>query len=361
LIRLRETVIKRRATIIEVAERANVAFSTVSRVLNGGYASADARHRVEKAARELGYSPSPAARNLKMGRQGSVGVVVESSQGPWFMQVLAGIEEALEERAIGLMLCSLALRGRYDDAAVRRWIAEQRVDGVVFARCTRREEPLVKLAKRERLPMVFIAPDEHFGAGPVFATRNREANAEVAEHLVALGHRHFAFVGGPKDSVDTGDRLCGLRDGLAAHDLEIKAADVRYGPSYGSEGGEDYAAAWFARPRAQAPTAVVCGNDTIALGFLRGVLQRGVRVPDDVSVTGFDGAPEAGLYWPGLTTVRQPSAAMGDAACKALLRMIDNPGVSDTTRLDLPAPMIARESTGPAPHAKPRAVRASRG
>jgi LacI family transcriptional regulator, repressor for deo operon, udp, cdd, tsx, nupC, and nupG len=116
-----------------------------------------------------------------------------------------------------------------------------------------------------------------------------------------------------------------------------------------SEGGETFAASWLARPRAQAPTAIVCGNDTLALDFLRAILQNGVRVPDEVSVTGFDGAPEAGLCWPGLTTVRQPSQAMGDAACKALLRLVENPGVVATTRLELPAALITRESTGPAP------------
>jgi DNA-binding LacI/PurR family transcriptional regulator len=284
-------------------------------------------------------------------------VVVESTQGPWFMQVLSGIEEALEEKALGLMLSSLALRGRYDDAAVRRWIAGRRVDGVIFARCTRREEELVRLAKRERLPMVFIAPDEHFNAGPVFATRNRESTSELAEHLYTLGHRRFGFLGGPRDSVDTIDRLNGLRDVLAAHDLEMKTSEITYAPTYGAEGGEAFAAAWLARPRAQAPTAIVCGNDTLALGFLRSVLQSGVRIPDDVSVTGFDGAPEAALYWPGLTTVRQPSHAMGDAACKALLRLVENPGVVDTSHLDLPASLIIRESTGPVATSGPRRSR----
>jgi len=347
--------IKRKATIVEVAARADVAFSTVSRVLNGGYASAEVRQRVEKAARDLGYSPSPAARNLKMGRQGCVGVVVESSQGPWFTQVLAGIEEALEARAVGLMLGSLALRGRYDDAAVRRWIVERRVDGIIFARSTKREEGLVRLARRQRLPLVFIAPDEHFGAGPVFATRNRESTRQLAEHLLALGHRRFGFLGGPRDSVDTRERLRGLRDGLAAHALELDDKEVAYSVSYGPEGGEAAAVAWLGRPRAQAPTAMVCGNDTLALGFLRGILARGVRVPDEISVTGFDGAPEAGLYWPGLTTVRQPSQAMGDAACQALLRLVDHPEMVDDSHLDLPATLVTRESTGAPPGGRGRA------
>jgi DNA-binding LacI/PurR family transcriptional regulator len=186
----------------------------------------------------------------------------------------------------------------------------------------------------------------------VFGTRNRESARELAEHLYGLGHRRFGFLGGPRDSVDTLDRLRGLRESLAAHDIEVRNGDVSYASSYGSEGGGAFAAAWLARPRAQVPTAIVCGNDALALGFLRAILQSGGRVPEDVSVTGFDGSPEGGLYWPGVTTVRQPSQAMGDAACKALLRLVDNPGVTDTTRLDLPATMVVRESTGPAPRVR---------
>src|SRR5262245_50488768 len=127
--------VKRKTTIVEVAERARVAFSTVSRVLNGGYASAEVRVRVEQAAKDLGYTPSSIARNLKMGRQGCIGVVVESSQSSWFTQVLGGIEEALEEKTVSALLGSLALRGRYDSSTVSRWITERRVDGLIFARC----------------------------------------------------------------------------------------------------------------------------------------------------------------------------------------------------------------------------------
>src|SRR4051812_21150067 len=207
--------VKRRATIVEVAERANVAFSTVSRVLNGGYASAHVRTRVEQAAKDLGYTPSSIARNLKMGRQGCIGVVVHSSQSSWFTQVLGGIEEALEEKkTVSALLGSLAQRGRYDPTAIDRWITERRVDGLIFARCTRHEGPLVERARKARIPMVFVAPDEHFGAGPVSGTRTRDAARALGEHLLGLGHRRFAFVGGPEDSVDTLDRLAGLREAL---------------------------------------------------------------------------------------------------------------------------------------------------
>jgi len=172
---------RRRSTIIEVAARANVAFSTVSRVLNGGYASPEVRARVELAARELNYTPSPIARNLKTGRQGCIGVVVESSQCSWFTQVLGGIEEALADKTVSALLGSLNLRGSYDATTIERWIADRRVDGLIFARCTRREESLVAQARNAQLPMVFIAPDENFSAGPVFVARNREADSGPAK------------------------------------------------------------------------------------------------------------------------------------------------------------------------------------
>ena len=218
---------RRRTTIVEVAERANVAFSTVSRVLNGGYASPQVRERVQEAARELSYTPSSIARNLKTGRQGCIGVVVESSQCSWFTQVLGGIEETLAEKTVSALLGSLYLRGRYDPAVMERWIAERRVDGLIFARCTRHEEGLVEHARKAHIPMVFVAPDENFGAGPVFVARNREAARTLAEHLMDLGHRRFGFLGGPEKSVDALERLRGLEEGLAARKLAIAPAHVQ--------------------------------------------------------------------------------------------------------------------------------------
>jgi LacI family transcriptional regulator len=343
---------RRRSTIIEVAARANVAFSTVSRVLNGGYASPEVRARVEQAARELNYTPSPIARNLKTGRQGCIGVVVESSQCSWFTQVLGGIEEALADKTVSALLGSLNLRGSYDASTIERWIADRRVDGLIFARCTRHEESLVSQAREAQIPMVFIAPDENFSAGPVFVARNRQAARTLTEHLMELGHQRFAFLGGPEKSVDAIERLGGLREALAERGLEIEPAHVQFGDTFPRRGAAAYADEWLAQPRAAAPTAVMCGNDTLAIEFLRVVLQRGVRVPDEVSVVGFDGVPEGALYWPGLTTAKQPSQALGNAACRALMQMIDSPESAGPERVDLPAELIVRESSGPARTAK---------
>jgi DNA-binding LacI/PurR family transcriptional regulator len=122
---------------------------------------------------------------------------------------------------------------------------------------------------------------------------------------------------------------------------------VLFGDTFPQQGAIAYAERWQAMPRAAAPTAVMCGNDTLALEFLRVVLQHGVRVPDEVSVVGFDGVPEGALYWPGLTTAKQPSQALGNAACRALMQMIESPDVASPERIDLPAEVIVRESSGP--------------
>jgi DNA-binding LacI/PurR family transcriptional regulator len=333
---------------VEVAARAQVSLSTVSRVMNAGSASPAARARVEQAMRDLGYRPSPMARNFKRGRQGCIGVVVESSQGSWFPQVLGGIEEALAETpGNALLLGSLvAASGRYDSSAMAAWIADGRADGIIFARCTRREADLVEMARQASTPTVFIAPDEHFGAGPVFVSRNREAARLLADHLVAIGHRRFAFLGGPESSTDTQDRLRGLREGLAGRGLELEARHVQLAGSYAREGGIAFARRWLDGRRAEAPTAVVCATDLLAIAFLRTVLEHGVAVPDEVSVAGFDGVAEGALYWPGLTTMQQPSHLMGAAACRELLRMIESPDAAAPERVELPTELVIRESTG---------------
>jgi LacI family transcriptional regulator len=338
----------KRVTIIDVARGAGVAVSTVSRVLNGGYASRDVQERVERVARDLGFTPSAIARNLKRGRQGCLAVVTESSQGDWFQQLLVGVEEELVGESVSVMLGSLALSGKYDAAAVDRWIQERRIDGVLFVRCTKRERPLVERARRTGMPMVFVAPDEHFGTGAAFRTQNRDAGHDVADHLLSLGHRRVAFVGGPEDSVDGQERLAGLRDGLAGTPAALRANSVFFAGTYRASGGVAYAARWLAS-RATAPTAVVLGSDELAFGFLRTVLERGVRVPDQVSVVGFDGTPLAGLYWPGLTTAEQPTRTMGKSACRALLRLVQSRDRASPPDLHLPMTLHVRESTGPAP------------
>lgn len=349
---------KERATIGAVAKRAQVAASTVSRVLNGGYASPEARERVERAVKELGFAPSPAAKSLRLGRAGSIGVIVETSQGAWFTQLLGGIEEELVERQTSLVLGSLALLGHYDATAVESWVRERRVDGIIFVRFGQRERSLLSLVQKAGTPAVFIAPDERVRTGLVVRAKNREAGKMVADHLLELGHRHAWFVTGPEEAVDSQERLHGFREGLAERGVQLRKTDVLSAQSFRAEAGVDAGQKWLKTPRKQAPTAVVLANDALAFGFMRTVLQAGISIPEQVSVVGFDGVPEGALCWPGLTSAAQPIQEMGRYACNALMEMVEGHSTRSSTR-EFAMTLVVRESTGPAPHADRRALKPS--
>jgi LacI family transcriptional regulator len=337
--------VKDKPTIRVVAERAQVAVSTVSRVLNGGYASAAAKGRVQLAIQELGYAPSITAQSLVTGRAGCIGVVSYTARSTWFSLILAGVEEQLVDSRQSVLLASLMLNGRYDSSTVAAWIQERRVDGLIFIRYTRREHALFTAATAVGLPVVLIGPDVKAPASCIVRCNNIDAGRIVAEHLIALGHRKIAFAGGPRESIDTRDRHRGLSQALTDQRIELPEKRVWFGPSYHPEAGVEYAHTFLALPPRARPSAVVMGNDAMAFGFMRAVLQQGVKVPDDVSVVGFDGIPEGGLYWPGLTTVQQPTERMGASGCRALLECMQNPDLERTADVQYGVELVVREST----------------
>jgi LacI family transcriptional regulator len=342
----------RRPTITNVAAEAGVAATTVSRVFNGGYVSADARARVEKAIKSLGYVPSSTARSLRYGRKGCVGVVVNSVHSPWFMGLLAGIEEELAPGRASLMLASLRMRDVYDAEPVLSWIAERRVDGLIFVRYSRREQPLFDAATDAGILSAFICPDETVGSGFTVRCRNFEAGRALMGHLIDHGHQRIAFVGGPKDSVDTLDRLRGLEAEMHARLGSRGKVVASFAQSYGPEAVEDAARQFLKQKAPQRPTAVALGNDVMALAFMRELLRSGVTIPDEVSVTGFDGIEEAARFWPALTTVAQPLHSLGASACRTLLTRIEDPTTDLAMTVEYAMDLTVRESSGPVREAR---------
>ncbi len=343
-----------RPTIRAVAVRARVAVSTVSRVLNGGYASEGVKGRVQRAIRALGYAPSDTARSLVRGRTGCVGIVTHSRRSPWVSDILAGMEATLAHSRHSVLLGSLLLEGTYDSSTVSTWIHERRVDGLVFARYTRRERTLCDAAEAAGLPVVLLAPDVLHPAGYVVRCDNVRAGWLVAAHLASLGHRRIAYAAGPRDSLDSRDRLRGLRTELSRRGVRMSAADVWQGGDYTHAGGAEFAARYLKLRKSARPTAVVAGNDAMALAFMRAVLQRGVKIPADLSVVGFDDISDAALYWPGLTTVRQPAYEMGAAACRVLLERLAGRDPDPEAPIEYDVELVVRESTA-APPARRRA------
>jgi DNA-binding LacI/PurR family transcriptional regulator len=331
-----------------VAEHASVAISTVSRVVNGGPTSEMVRQRVLASIAELGYTPSVAAQSLVTRRAGCIGLAVNSSQSPWFSQILAGVEEALAPSRMSVLLASMMLTGTYDASAVMSWIHERRVDGLILVRYSRRDRHLLDAAAAASLPVVLIAPDVSAPVEFLVRCNNSDAGSLVARHLIELGHQRIAFAGGPEDSIDARERLRGLSDVLQEHHLP-GPSDVWFGTGYSPESGAEYAKQFLSRAPQVRPTAVVLGNDPMAIGFMRTVLRAGVRVPDDVSVVGFDGTPDGELFWPGVTTVVQPTRMMSARACRALLSaVLDADDAERVPSLEYGVELLPRESTGAA-------------
>ena len=241
------------------------------------------------------------------------------------------------------MLSSLELRGQYDPRIVLDWIRGRRVDGLIIAKSQRRERPLLHEALEAQVPIITVAPDEAVTHVHVVRCDNIGGGVAVADHLVELGHRHVAFAGGPPHSLDSKHRLRGLTEGLARHGIRLdRRKSVFFCTSYESSAGADFAARFLDKPFEA--TALVMGNDALALGFMRVAQQRGVRVPRDLSIVGFDDVPVGALLWPGLTTVGQPMRDMGRAACRRLFEAIAAPGLLET--IEYPVSLVVRESTG---------------
>jgi DNA-binding LacI/PurR family transcriptional regulator len=336
-----------RPTLATVAEALGVSRMTVSNAFNRpDQLSPELRERVLATAQELGYTgPNPVARTLSRGRTGSIGVVLDAPltlafSDPAAVQVLHGVATVCEKRELGM---SLVPRIPGHDAALVRTAL---VDGFVVY-CMGDSDPRLDAIVERRLPYALI---DH-APGTADLTVNiddRRAARTTVEHLVALGHRRFGIVRGwdnPSQEpaalhyhVDR-ERMLGWREGIEAAGIAWDEVAFASAPDFDMETGR--LAGGQLLDRANRPTAIVCVSDVLALGVVQAAADRGVPVPQALSVTGFDDVPEAAHA--GLTTVRQPHAEKGAAALRLLLEGTDKASVL------LPTEFIPRSSTAPAP------------
>jgi DNA-binding LacI/PurR family transcriptional regulator len=336
-----------RPTLATIAEALGVSRMTVSNAFNRpDQLSPELRERVLAKAHELGYAgPDPVARTLSRGRTGSIGVVLDAPltlafSDPAAVQLLHGVASVCEERELGM---SLVPRIPGHDAALVRTAL---VDGFVVY-CMGDRDPRLDAIIERRLPYALIdhAPDS---ADLTVNIDDRGAARTTAEHLIALGHRRFGIVRGwdnPTQEpaslhyhVDR-ERLIGWREGIEAAGVEWDEVAFASAPDFDFETG--VIAGGQLLDRANRPTAIICVSDVLALGVMQAAADRGVPVPQALSVTGFDDAPEA--VRAGLTTVHQPHAEKGAAALRLLL------DGTDTTSVLLPTEFVPRSSTAPAP------------
>ncbi|UOE44219.1 LacI family DNA-binding transcriptional regulator [Agromyces larvae] len=293
------------ATIADVAARAGVSQASVSRVLNGK-PSVDPEivRRVRRAVAELGYAPSMAARSLVHGRNQTVAMVVPDLGNPMFQGILEGVSVAAAVDGYRVLVADTV--ERVDDEEATAVEARQRCDAVVLCAPRLPADRLARLVERIA-PVVVVNRQGDVPDVPSVGVDYARGIRDLVGHLVALGHRDLVYLSGPGSSRSNADRLRGIDDARAADaSLRVRVLD-------GGSGLDDGAAAVDAvdAARRDGATAVVAFNDLVALGLLTALRRRGIDVPGELSVAGFDDIPMAAYAAPSLTTLSVPRAELG--------------------------------------------------
>lgn len=328
-----------RATSYDVARLAGVSQSAVSRAYReGGSISQETRAKVERAARELGYSPSQIARSLITQRSRMIGVVITELTARNYAEVLRLLCAEIQATGNRMLLCSVP-DDREAPAAVQDLLAFQ-VDGIISSAFLPREA--LEAAERQGVPVVLYNRASLSLLASSVGCDHPLAMASLIEHLIAGGMERVAFIAGPEAAPVSNDRLLGARNALAAHGLSLSR--VIFG-DYSYETGRVLAAQEFAG--ADRPDTVICANDSTALGVMDALrFDLGLDVPRDIAVAGFDDVPQAA--WPtyALTTLRQPLRPMTRMSVRLLMEQIAGTALGGERRL-MPAELLLRASTRP--------------
>ena len=335
--------LKARVTRNDVARRAGVAPSTVSYVINNGPrpVSLEARERVLKAIDDLGYHPSDVARSLRTRRTLTIGLVIPDITNPFYGEMVQAVEEVSLQHGYTVILGhSSHLPER--ELRYAQVLRSKQVDGVIFLPVTPDLEPVEALTRagievvvleRDVPGYACIVADEHNGGG--LATR----------HLLDLGHRKIGCIVLAGDSTSSAARAEGYRSALQQAGLSPKEGWI-VESEYGYVAGETAAHELLKLP--ERPTAVVAHNDLIAIGAMKAFKEAGLRVPENISVVGFDDIAAASYVQPSLTTIAYPKRQMGRAGIETLLGLLRSEEEMPAGTLKLPVELIVRASTGPA-------------
>jgi DNA-binding LacI/PurR family transcriptional regulator len=321
-------------SIREVAARAGVSPATVSRVFTRpDTVAADTRRRVIAVADELSYTPHPVARSLARGRTGNIGIVVPDIANSFSAVVTKAVQQEARRDGYALFVAGSDEIAQDEEQWARAMAAQ--VDGLLLLSPQMPDDALLALAAITPVVMTNRLLD----GIPAVLTDSYEATGHAVEHLHALGHRELVYLAGP-EGYSNDVRLRGFRDtsgrlGIAAS--ELGPFQARF--SDGMRAGD--------LVLATSATGVVAYNDEVAVGVINRLADRGVRVPQDVSVVGYDDTQLAEMVMPRLTTVRIPAATAGTAAAGMLLDVIGGRDGAVRDRVRLPAELVVRSSTGP--------------
>ena len=311
------------ATIKDVAKMAQVSPTTVSRVLNQKMiVREETEERVWAAIEALGYQPSASARALITGQTGAIGIVVRDISDPFFSSIVHGVTYLANANGYSSFLCNLVAEP--EEAFYLRLVHEKRVDGIVLTTSHIPDEQII-LVRQHGMPLVLINRRMD-GVASVF-TDNHKGGYAATCHLIELGHREIAYIGVPSYVKSGIPRRSGYEWALREHGLPLNP-DLMVVEENSSDGG--YRAMMALLSDGQRVTAVFVYDDIMAISAMRALHEKGLRVPEDVAVVGYDDIPLAAHITPPLTTVRQDKQAMGIQAMRMLIKLIQGEDLAES-------------------------------
>ena len=335
------------ATIKDVARHAEVSVTTVSHVVNGTrHVSAEGRERVEQAIRALGYVPSAIARSLKRNNTRTLGMLIPNSSNPYFAEIVHAVEDRAFGAGYNVILCNTNDEP-HRQGSYLQVLAERRIDGLIVV-STGQDATLPTQLAGLQVPTVLVDREVEIDEQPgdLVETAHMQGGLLATQHLLALGHRRIACIHGPAGLRPSEQRIAGWRGALAAAGCDHGDA-LLWNGHFTSQGGHDAMQAMLAASSSAPPTAVFVCNDLMAMGALCAAHERGLRVPESLSLVGFDDMQQAAFANPSLTTVHLPLYEVGLSACERLIDRIRGKGgkVAEV----MPTHLVVRDSTAMAP------------
>ncbi|EOX4339453.1 substrate-binding domain-containing protein [Vibrio cholerae] len=328
------------ATMKDIARLAGVSTSTVSHVINKSrFVSDEIAERVNNAAQQLNYAPSALARSLKMNRTKTIGMLVTTSTNPFFGEVVKGVERSCYHQGYNLILCNTEGDNQRMKASINT-LLQKRVDGLLLMCSTLEGERLDVFDRYPDIPIVVMDWGPILFASDKIQDNSLQGGYMAAKHLIECGHKEIGCITGPLIRHQAQMRYEGYKRALAEAGIAMNP-DWIVESDFECEGG--YQAFEKLYERGKLPSALFVSNDMMAMGVIQAASQRGLRIPDDLSLIGYDDVHIAKFMTPALTTIHQPKYRLGKAAVDTLLYRLENP---DTTAqvVQLEPTLVVRNS-----------------
>ncbi len=330
------------SNIIDVAKLAGVSVATVSRVINGNQkVKPDTEKRVNEAIKTLGYKPNLQARNLRRLDTGVIMVMLPFLTNPFYSRILMGISDEAMKVNYHVLICQTKNNKKYEEEFLNM-LLEKKVDGAILLTTQNSEKKVIKLSKS--YPIIQCCEYLQDYNIPHVSINNYQAAKDVMRYLIDSGHSRIAMISSKNKEISTQERVKAYRD-------ELEAAGIQYNEEYFQEADEEYSfnSAQICADKLldlpERPTAIFCISDVMALSVVRVAELRRIKVPEELSVVGFDNVEYSTMFNPTITTIDQPCYKMGKKAMQMMYSLINDPENLDEMRVFLKHNLIVREST----------------